>query len=224
MNNNEITILKHLDLIDDEDPMGESLIHSDKSSKVWIPDTQGTVLGSSQKPELELNISNILADNIPVYKRRGGGGCVLLSSKGLCYAIKFKRTKNLSIHDYFEMGTSVLQNVLWKEYQIESHMRGISDLAVGEKKILGCSLYLPKDFALFYASVLVEDESEAISKYLSHPTREPNYRQGRNHSEFISSISHFVDHDDSKNDTSLVQKIKKLLEIEIETEWTHALA
>ena len=122
------------------------------------------------------------------------------------------------------MGTSVLQNVLWKEYQIESHMRGISDLAIGDKKILGCSLYLPKDFALFYASVLVGDESEAISKYLSHPTREPDYRQGRNHAEFISSISHFIDHDDSKNDTSLVQKVKNLLEIEIETEWIHALA
>ena len=66
--------------------------------------------------------------------------------------------------------------------------KGISDLAVNDKKILGSSIYR-KPGMLFYHAVLNYGESpEYIASYLKHPVREPDYRQGRHHSEFITNL------------------------------------
>lgn len=219
---NEITVLRHKDLPEGTDPMGESLLTSSESFKVWKPNHVSVVLGNSQKPEIELTLEAIQEDSIPVYKRRGGGGTVLLSPKGLCYGMKFKKSKDLSIHDYFDMGTSVLQNVLFKHYGIESKMRGISDLAVNDLKILGCSLYLPKDYALFLASILVEDEKPAIARYLAHPSREPDYREGRTHKDFVTSI-HEVIKDSELSEDELRHNLEAQLKEEIMLEWSESL-
>jgi len=214
-----IQILRHQDIPKGLDPMGENIAFNETSFKVWVPSHTGVVLGNSQKPEIELNLNQIQENQIPVYKRKGGGGTVLLSPDGLCYAVKFKKSKDLAIHDYFEMGTSILQNVLFKHFGIESSMRGISDLAVDDRKILGCSLYLPKTFALFYASILVKDESKNIEKYLAHPSREPDYRKGRSHSDFITSLDQLIE---VKN--NLQQSILSLITEEINSEWKDSLS
>jgi lipoate-protein ligase A len=183
--------LRH-DSVKSTDPMGESLLESVKPFKVWIPQAYGVVLGNSQKVEKECNIAALQADNIPLYKRRGGGGTVLLSPKGFCYGIRFEKIKHKQIHDYFYEGNQVLTEVL-KEYNIEACSKGISDVAVLGKKVLGCSLYMPKNSVLYLASVLVENDLEAIEKYLVHPSREPDYRQGRVHSEFLTNINTLSD-------------------------------
>lgn len=220
-------VLRQKDLSPGQDPMGESLLESPTPFKVWKPSHSGVVLGNSQKPELELNLPNVQADSIPIYKRKGGGGTVLLSPQGLCYGLRFKRTKDLAIHDYFEMGTSVLQNVLHKEFNLESKMRGISDLAVNDLKILGCSLYLPKGYALFLASVLIVNEKSAIEKYLSYPTREPDYREGRTHSEFITSIQDCLEQEQltqiQTSGSTLQDFIQGRLIEEIQEEWQDSL-
>lgn len=219
-------ILRHSDLEPNHDPMGESLLTSISSFKVWIPEENGIVLGNSQKPEVELNLHHVHQTQIPIYKRKGGGGSVLLSPQGLCYGIRFKKNSKTSIHDYFEMGTSILQNVLHTKFNLNAEMRGISDLAIDKLKILGCSLYLPKGYALFLASVLVEDESELIEKLLAHPSREPDYRKGRTHSEFITSIWDSLstwDKDTLKNPRQLQLNLKGWLEEEISQEWASVL-
>jgi lipoate-protein ligase A len=71
-------------------------------------------------------------------------------------------------------------------------MRGISDLAhagpSGLRKVAGCSLYMPRDFALYLASIMVRPDYGEIEAYLSHPSREPDYRGGRRHSDFIVGL------------------------------------
>ena len=212
MTNQPLYYKRHDELSDDLDPMGESLINRDSTPfKVWIPQEKGLVLGNSQKPELELKLQNCLDDQVPIYKRRGGGGTVLLSPKGLCFGIRFKKQKSWAIHDYFETGTGILQSVLQKNYGIESIPRGISDLCISQKKILGCSLYLPRDYGLYLAAVLIEPDLEAIEKYLAHPSKEPDYRVGRTHRDFLT----FLAEETSGECTNT--RLQKELETEIES-------
>lgn len=189
----EIIVKRQADLPEAMDPMGEML--NDRSrfpAHAWINDHYGLVLGASQKPEIELNVENVLEDQIPVYKRSGGGGTVLLGPTGFCFGIRLRKLPKKGIHDYLELGTGLLQGLLKDQFGIESAQRGTADLCIGDRKILGCSLYMPRDYVLYLACVLYADESECIGKYLAHPSREPEYREGREHKSFVTSLSEHI--------------------------------
>ena len=67
--------------------------------------------------------------------------------------------------------------------------KGISDITINDLKILGSSIYQNK-FIVFYHAVLnVSESASLIDKYLKHPKREPDYRNNRNHLDFVSSLA-----------------------------------
>jgi lipoate-protein ligase A len=86
--------------------------------------------------------------------------------------------------------------VLREHYGLELVERGISDLAhegpAGLRKVMGCSLYMPRDFALYLASLLVRPDYGEIARYLAHPSREPDYRAGRGHEDFLVGLDALV--------------------------------
>jgi lipoate-protein ligase A len=67
-------------------------------------------------------------------------------------------------------------------------IRGISDIAIGNRKILGSSLYRRKDIVLYQGSLLLNPDFSKIETYLKHPDRGPDYRMGRGHREFLTSL------------------------------------
>jgi hypothetical protein len=70
-----------------------------------------------------------------------------------------------------------------------AHVRGLGDVAIGERKILGSSLYANRKVALYQGSLLVDPDLSLIPIYLPHPSKEPDYRRGRNHLDFVTSLA-----------------------------------
>jgi lipoate---protein ligase len=174
-------------------PTGEDILDpAGPGFRVWIPETPLIVLGNSQTPEIELNVDNVNADGIPVYQRKGGGGAVLLTSGCVCVAIRFDKRSDWGIRDYFAAGNGLLIRAVRHAGGIEAVPRGISDLAVstpaGDRKISGSSLYMPRECALYLASILVSARLADWDRYLRHPSREPDYRGGRTHAEFVVNL------------------------------------
>jgi lipoate---protein ligase len=67
-------------------------------------------------------------------------------------------------------------------------MRGVSDLCYGEKKVAGSSLRVARGKVLFQVAVLVDPDLGLIERYLPMPSREPAYRAGRNHRDFLTTM------------------------------------
>lgn len=67
-------------------------------------------------------------------------------------------------------------------------IKGISDITVGDRKILGASLHRRRDVVLYQGSLLVDPEMGMFDRYLKHPKKEPDYRAGRPHREFLTSL------------------------------------
>ena len=65
---------------------------------------------------------------------------------------------------------------------------GISDITMAGKKILGSSIYRSKEALLYHAVLNLGEPASTFERYLKHPTKEPDYRQGRSHSEFVTSL------------------------------------
>ncbi len=157
-------------------------------SIIWRPDRLYVVLGRANNAKDSLVYKNIIADNVPVYKRPSGGESVILSPGMIVFSLKTGFTGTMSTSQIFSKINRSLIGRLSELGIRNLHSRGISDLSIGEKKIAGSSMYLIKD-SLFYHSVLnLSEDVSLISKYLRHPKREPDYRLGRSHDEFVTSI------------------------------------
>jgi lipoate-protein ligase A len=156
--------------------------------ELWQPETTFVVLGRSQKAEQEVDILQCRAEQIPVLKRKGGGGAVVLMPGVLCITIAFHSEKSDSPYYFFKEINQYIIHLLSRMLIHGVVQEGISDLAIGNKKILGCSMFKSRKHFLYQGSLLVDPDFGKIDRYLLHPGREPAYRQGRNHLQFLTSL------------------------------------
>ncbi len=148
------------------------------------------VIGPSCKPELELNLKNCIADSVPIQKRRGGGGTVILAP-GVVVTIVVGERKNCeSALDIFDKIHNAMIALLENEGICSIEKKGISDLAIKNRKVLGSSLYMGSSpFCYYYqSSLLVSADISLMNRYLEHPPKEPDYRKGRGHDEFCTTL------------------------------------
>lgn len=155
---------------------------------IWIPDKSYIVLGASNKPDNSIEESMVLHDNISVLKRRTGGQTVMLTPNNLVISAVITDENVMKPKDVFNRFNDIVIDAIEKDHHVKFSTRGISDIALGEKKIMGSSMYRNKE-KLFYHAVLNFDEpSTTFQKYLKHPSKEPDYRIGRSHAEFVTSL------------------------------------
>jgi len=185
----------------------DQLLYSETSEMglmVWIPESKYIVIGNSNKAINTVDSDAVVLDNIPVLKRHSGGEAVILTPNMICISIVKKEdqlgTSKKIFHEYNDCIISTLA-----DYGIVSEYRGISDIAIGKKKILGSAMF-KKQRVLFYHAVLnVSEDVSLIAKYLKHPEREPDYRQGRSHDEFVTSLK-------SEGHALDIQELRKKIE------------
>ncbi|MGV8963843.1 MAG: lipoyl protein ligase domain-containing protein [Candidatus Saccharimonadaceae bacterium] len=155
---------------------------------LWIPDMTYIVLGASNKLDNSIEESMVLRDNIRVLKRHTGGQTVMLTTNSLIISAVITDEMMMKPKDVFNTFNDLIIDVIEKDHFVKFSKRGISDIALDEKKIMGSSMYSNKE-KLFYHAVLNFDEpATTFQKYLKHPSKEPDYRIGRSHTEFVTSL------------------------------------
>jgi lipoate---protein ligase len=155
----------------------------------WVPDKKYIVLGQRDTPETALNQNAVLKDGISVMKRPSGGHTVLLSPNTIVIAISITQLDIKYTKRFFEACNSAIINALEAQGITGISKKGISDIAAGHRKILGSSMYRPKNHTFYHSVLNISESAEVIAKYLAHPKTEPEYRLGRKHSEFIISLT-----------------------------------
>jgi len=155
---------------------------------VWQPDKTYLVLGQSNKAETSLDVKAVLEDHITVMKRPSGGETVILTPNTVVIAVSFATETLKNPKEYFRKINQQIIEVLFLQGISNLHQKGISDIAIGEKKILGSSIYRKPNRVFYHAVLNVAEENSIIEKYILHPSKEPDYRKGRLHSEFVTSL------------------------------------
>lgn len=154
----------------------------------WQPDNFYIILGRANCAEHSLHTQEVVNDGIKVYKRPTGGESVVLSPRMLVFSAKIS-SESLGKPKYiFHLINTKLIEELSKAGIKNLNSKGISDLSIGEKKILGSSMFLSGKTLFYHAVLNISEEISLISKYLKHPKREPDYRNGRAHDDFVTSI------------------------------------
>jgi len=160
----------------------------DNGIRLWQPDKTYIILGQSNTPEGSVRIKNVLDDNITVMKRPTGGEAVILTPGMLVITITKETDKFMPSSLFFRETNERIKYTLSLNGVKSLNSKGISDICIGEKKILGSAMHRKANRMVYHAVLNIEEESSIIEKYLLHPKREPEYRSGRSHSMFVTSL------------------------------------
>ena len=157
--------------------------------RIYEPTALCAVLGASGKPEHDLLLENLEADRVPWMKRRGGGGTVILGPGQVVLALVTSVESPYRNREYAAEINSWIVDSLALLGVTGVSPEGISDLAIGGKKIVGTSLYRTRLILFYQASLLVANDITVFTRYLAMPAKVPEYRAGRSHEEFCTTIS-----------------------------------
>jgi len=155
---------------------------------IWIPDKVYIVLGASNHATEALKMDNVINDNIPVLKRPSGGQTVILTPNNIIIAAVFFDKKTSQPKEVFELINKLIISTIENSGMQDLSLMGISDIAISGKKILGSAIYRSKDALLYHAVLNLGEPTSTFERYLKHPSKEPDYRLGRSHSEFVTSL------------------------------------
>lgn len=158
---------------------------------VFVPSEVMIVLGSGNNPDFEVHVANCSDHSIPIFRRFGGGGTVLLHEGCVVVSLGLWVRQYYQNRLYFELINSAIIEclaVIWPGFA-QLSQRGLSDIVYGDRKVAGTSLFRSRNYLLYQASLLVDAKADLIERFLAHPTREPDYRGGRSHADFIIGLN-----------------------------------
>jgi len=155
---------------------------------LWRGGPAAVVVGRSQVIEKEVNQAACLALGVPVLRRSSGGGAVLQTSGVLNYSLLLPDRGRLSINAGFHLGTSLIRDTL-RRLGLASAVQGVSDVTVNGRKISGTAIARVNRVFLVHGTLLVNMNMDFLEACLRHPSREPDYRAGRSHREFLTTLA-----------------------------------
>ncbi|QEG21716.1 lipoate--protein ligase family protein [Mariniblastus fucicola] len=177
-----------------DDALIESAEAADSHSEVlrlWEPESPMVVIGRSSPLEKEINIAHCHANDVPVFRRISGGQSIVTGPGCLMYAVLLdyrKRPELRMLDQAHDFAIRQLAGAL-SRVGIETEMKGTCDLTFKGRKFSGNALRCKRNWFLYHGTIILDDfDLDLISSCLGEPNRQPDYRHGRSHESFVTSI------------------------------------
>jgi lipoate-protein ligase A len=159
--------------------------------RFWESSRHFVVLGYANRVADEVNLEACRARGVPVLRRCSGGGTVLQGPGCVNYSLI------LPIKDagplvgitganrfIMERHRVALRALLGRSVAVEGH----TDLAIDGRKFSGNAQRRKRTHLLFHGSFLLGFDLALIGKCLLPPPRQPEYRRGRSHLDFLTHL------------------------------------
>jgi len=159
--------------------------------RVWESAAPFVVLGLSNHASREINLAECERRQVPVRRRCSGGGTVVQGPGCLSYAL------TLRIPDAGPLAALTTTNRFVMERNRAAFealvdrpvaVRGHTDLETDGRKFSGNAQRRGRRALLFHGTILYAADLGLIDELLHHPSREPDWRDGRKHIEFIANF------------------------------------
>lgn len=151
--------------------------------RFWERPDYVVVLGSAGILADDVDDEACAADGVPVLRRSSGGGTVLLGPGCLCFSVVVPYADSPALETIQGAYTWVLGRVAQAVPGAE--MAGICDLALEGRKLSGNAQQRKRSHLLHQGTLLYSFDFERVGRYLRQPPRQPEYREGRSHEQFL---------------------------------------
>ncbi|CAC13616.1 LIPOATE-PROTEIN LIGASE A [Mycoplasmopsis pulmonis] len=167
-------------------------------------------IGYFQNPEVEVNFPYLKEHNIPIVRRRTGGGAIYIDDKSvnICWLYPFNSENNKNIFGNYQKFYEPIVEIL-KELGVKNLVySGKNDLHINGKKVSGAAMMLQDDYIYGGYSLLWNLDFEAIGEVLRPSKAKIKSKSIESVRQRVDYISQYVD-DKYKNLSS--QEFKKLV-------------
>jgi lipoate-protein ligase A len=160
--------------------------------RFWESALPFVVLGYANKWREEVNSEACRARGVPVLRRCSGGGTVSQGPGCLNYSVILRIDAEPGLSSItganrfvMERNRRALASLLGRAVTVEGH----TDLAVDGRKFSGNAQRRKREWLLFHGTFLLNFDFALMEKLLRPPPRQPEYRRGRPHAEFLTRLS-----------------------------------
>jgi lipoate-protein ligase A len=158
--------------------------------RVWEPSTFAVVLGASCRLHEDVNVDLCRRDGVPIARRSSGGGSVLVGPGSLNVTINLPADAAPGLSAVDTAHRYVLEQIARsiREAGPPAQVQGLGDLTLGDRKIAGSAQRRLRRNFFVHLSILYAFPLALIGRYLKSPRRQPDYRAGRSHADFVSNL------------------------------------
>jgi lipoate-protein ligase A len=158
--------------------------------RLWEFPRFAVVLGASRRLSHDVRVDACREDGIPVLRRTSGGGTVLVGPGALNVTVVLPGDAAPGLlavqtaHRYVMGRIATALNASCPAVTLE----GLGDLTIHGRKFCGSAQRRLKNWFLVHCSILNTFPLDLIARYLTIPSRQPLYRAGRTHEEFLMNL------------------------------------
>lgn len=158
--------------------------------RFWESDCPFVVLGRASRVADDVDLAACKQDGLPILRRSSGGGTVLQGPGCLSYSLVLRLDWHPDLASIRTTYRFVLERIAaaLRRWETTTSFRGISDLAIGDRKISGNAQRRTRNALLFHGTILHGMRADFVARYLKHPSRQPDYRSDRPHTTFLRTL------------------------------------
>lgn len=155
--------------------------------RLWTFDRPVLVLGRSSKVASEVSREACQSAGVPVLRRCSGGASIVGGPGCLMYSVVLSLERRPAVRKIDEAHRFVMGRLLAAvTRQLPgASWRGTCDLVWQGRKFSGNSLRVARRHLLYHGTILYRADLELIARCLAEAPRQPEYRRGRPHGEFV---------------------------------------
>lgn len=159
--------------------------------RIWENPELAAILGRSSKTAVEINTAYCQQNGIPAFRRCSGGASVMIGPGCLMYAVvlDYRLRPHLKMLDRAHAYVMEKMQTALAACGIVTQFLGTCDLTVDSRKFSGNSLRCQRNSFLYHGTLLYDFDLALLQQCLGIPPRQPDYRAGRGHQEFVTNLA-----------------------------------
>jgi len=158
--------------------------------RFWEAAEYAVVLGASRRVGRDVLIDGCRADGVPILRRASGGGTVVVGPGALNVSVILPEGAAPGLGAVDVAHRYVLDRIAASIRRAGPpvSVEGLGDLVLAGRKCGGSAQRRKKHWFMVHCSILYDFAIERVARYLTIPERQPAYRAGRAHQDFLSNV------------------------------------
>lgn len=158
--------------------------------RLWEAPRPLVVVGRSSRVAEEVDQLACQRLDVPILRRCSGGAAVVAGPGCLMYAVvlSYELRPQLKMIDHAHQFVLARLVAGLSPHFPAVRAQGISDLTCHNRKISGNSLRCKRRHLLYHGTLLYDFPLAQIEQLLRTPPRQPDYRAGRGHGQFVANL------------------------------------